>query len=103
MSFVSDFNRHLDTMLERLGEEAVYTPESGTPVTVRGIFDNAYVAIEGDSVQVAGTAPRFTCKSSDIPDIQTDDSISIYGKDYTVVEIQPDGTGVTSLLLEEKP
>lgn len=103
MGFVDNFNSHLDSMLEGLGEEAIYTPDGGSPVTIRGIFDSAYVAIEGESVQITGTSPRFTCKSSDIPNIQTGDALAIYSKNYSVVEVQPDGAGVTQILLEEQP
>ena len=60
------------------------------------IFDAAYV----DPLGIAGTEPRATCISADVSTATLGTAITIGGKAYTVRDKQPDGTGMTVLLLE---
>jgi len=64
--------------------------------TVNGIFDNGYVA----ELDVESTRPTFTCATADVSTVAHGDSITISGTAYTVRGIEPDGTGVTTLVLE---
>ena len=73
---------------------AVIATVAGLPVPV--IFDAAYA----DPFGVAGTEPRATCASADVSTLVQGSPITIGGKAYTVRDKQPDGTGVTVLLLE---
>jgi len=65
--------------------------------TVNGVFDNEYI----EDIEVSGTSPVFTCKTSDVNDVSQDDPVTIDGTGYHVVSIEPDGTGITKLVLEE--
>lgn len=66
-------------------------------VTVRGIFDDAYGESFGGLV--AGSGPMFRLPTS-VP--VTDGQTLIHGsKQYTVVGIEPDGTGLTVLRLQK--
>ncbi len=74
---------------------------------VTGIFDNAYTATDPGLYGMASTAPVFTLASAAVP-------ASVIGKTLTVGETtattdavnyqvaasEPDGTGITRLLLE---
>ena len=82
-------------------EVATYTPSGGTPVTVNGIFDLEYVDIDLGGIPIAGLKAVFTCATDDIPGGSEGDAISVRGVDYTIMVCQPDGTGVTKLILEE--
>lgn len=67
---------------------------------VTGIFDRDYMASLGG--QVSATGPAFGVKTSDVAarGIAFGTAITIGGTAYTVRDTQPDGTGVTLLLLE---
>lgn len=67
-------------------------------VSVSGIFENVF--IDADGLGVAGTAPMFTCQSADVPGVVKGDPAVMNAINYTVVGIEPDGTGVTRLQLE---
>lgn len=60
------------------------------------IFDAAYV----DPLGIAGAEPRATCISADVGAVTLGTPITINGSAYTVRDKQPDGTGMTVLLLE---
>ncbi len=80
---------------------ATYTPQVGVEKQILGIFDNEYLAVAGGMVDVSGENARFTCAFADISDVKFGDSLSIDSIDYKIVGIEPDGTGVTTLVLEE--
>lgn len=82
------------------GIEAAYLPLGSTddPVPVNGIFDKAYVDPLG---VVEGAAPVFTCAAASVPAVKHGDALTIDGTTYTVRGVEPDGTGVVLLRLEE--
>ena len=71
--------------------------------TVNGIFDNEYLeAIEGALVGVEASQPRFTCRTADVSSAAHGDTLAIAGVTYNVVGVEPDGTGMTTLELEDQ-
>lgn len=84
------------------------TDEHGVTATwgaasVPGIFDNEFTAIDGLGLPVAvdSAMPRFTCRTADVDGITGGDPVTINGTGYTVRSVQPDGTGMTVLVLSE--
>lgn len=77
---------------------AVSATLAGT--AVRGIFDNAYELGAVGMAGMATTAPVFTLATSDVPAGAAGASLVVNGISFTVAEHQPDGTGVSLLLLE---
>ncbi len=72
---------------------AVATYDGGA---VNGIFTD-------ESYEGGGQGgPMFVCQSSDIVGAVQGETITIGGKGYTIAGIQPDGTGVTELVLDEQ-
>lgn len=85
----------LDTFFETsdFAETALF---GSTPIV--GIFDNAY----GDAMGVAGSAPIFTCKSSDASGLNPGTStLTIRSSSYLVIGVEADGTGLTTVRLQE--
>ena len=71
--------------------------------TISGIFDNETVPVEtGGFVPVHEEQPRFTCRTSDVPNITETDELVIGSDVYTIRAWVHDGTGVTVLQLERK-
>ncbi|WP_299393276.1 head-tail joining protein [Pelagibius sp.] len=87
---------------EVFGVAATWSPAGGGgPITVNGIFDNEFASgLQEDDVAVETSQPRFTCASEDVPNIAQGDSLTVNATIYAVVGVQPDGTGITELLLE---
>ena len=56
------------------------------------------VEVEGE-VGVESNAPFAIVRTSDMPNIQQEDSLSISGSTYIVVDVQPDAEGITDLRL----
>lgn len=65
---------------------------------VAGLFSNEFITVDF----VESRKPVFTCKSADISDIAKNDVIETVGDGtlYKVVGIQPNGCGMTKLILE---
>jgi len=81
---------------------ATYTPSGGSPVTVNGIFDNEFFEADaGGMVGVAIQQPRFDCSASSVSGALEGDTIVINSVNYVIRVVQPDGTGITTLVLEE--
>lgn len=93
-----DLENFFDT--ETHGTSATVTI-NGTDSSINVIINKEYFAIAGESVDVDGTQPVVTCRSSDVTGVDTDDTITIDNVTYNIINIQPDGTGVTVLILQD--
>ena len=72
------------------------------PVPLRGIFTREYYRTLPDgSVAVEDASPAVSFPSADIPGVRQGDLISAQGEWFQVVERQPDGMGMTHLILHE--
>ncbi len=67
--------------------------------TIQGIFDNEFFESVDDSVGVETTAPKVIVKSSDVVGAVHGETMTINTIDYKIIGIQPDGTGITEILL----
>ena len=92
-----DLLNFLDTNTH--GKSATVTIH-GSSSTISVILNNEYFAIAGESVDIDGTQPVATCRTSDVANIDTSDSITIDSVNYNITNIQPDGTGITVLILQ---
>ena len=64
---------------------------------VRGIFDNGFVS----ALDIAGSAPSILLPSSSAASAAAGQTVVVGGASYTVTAIEPDGTGMTLLRLQE--
>jgi hypothetical protein len=91
---------------ERLGEDVVYTPGAGQPVTVRGIYDRGYLVVDGGGLGDAGvmtSKPAVSVMLADLPtDPKTDTAarITIGGQVFKVWKPEYDGKGRAVLVLQ---
>lgn len=90
MAFIEDFHEFLDT-----DDFAVTATVNG--LSVRGIFDAEYQ----DVFNVESSSPAFSCVADDVSTVSNGDLITINSVVYTIVEQQPDGTGMTVLRLHK--
>lgn len=70
-------------------------------VPVKAIFDNAYARGDVGSLGMASTQPALTLASSDVPSSPRGKTCVVGSVTYKVAEHEPDGTGVSVLLLEK--
>lgn len=89
---------------ELLGGLVTYTPGVGVPVEIRGVFDKAYIRVEGGQAGVSSSSPAVFLKVADLPSDATTDTaarITVSGTQYKIWEAKPDGLGGILLLLHE--
>lgn len=66
-------------------------------VSLVGVFDNDY----GDPLGlVAGARKVLTIQSADAPTVAVGTSVVVSGTTYSVAAIEPDGTGLSRLVLK---
>lgn len=88
--------------IDDFAEKAVYTVLSGSPVTIKGIFDNPQASRNAtDMLDITIPAPQFVCRTVDVPNAGDGDSITIRSVPYYVRVVLTDGTGVSTLILEK--
>lgn len=104
--------------IETAADRAVFMSAAGHGITVTwmpmaggnrsfdAIFDNAFVAVEGGSqAAVTSQAPVLYCRDDDLAGLVLEnavqgDRVDVAGVLYAVTDIQPDGTGMTTVILE---
>lgn len=102
MSVESDADRGVFVGKDEFGAIAIYTEAGGSPISVNGIFDNDYQLLSafGEVGGIGGSQPAFHLVSSVLPVASAiDDSLTVNATNYKIVEIMPDGTGMTVLKL----
>lgn len=78
---------------------AVWKDDTGkVKGNVQGQFRNEFV----DALTVESQTPTLQCRASDIDGIVHGHTMTIDSTVYTVYGVQPDGTGITMLVLEEQ-
>lgn len=68
-------------------------------VAVQGIFDRTYVEA-GGGMGMSSTVPAFTLPTIAVPANPVGKLLVVKGVTYVVVTPEPDGTGITLLILE---
>ena len=100
---------------QRLGLiDTWYDIDSGNSTNINIIIDQEYFNIEGGTVPVVGYQPRAIVKSSDVPYISQLDRLVVNAittnkgsvlkpeTTFLVRTVEPDNTGLVSLVLEEQ-
>jgi hypothetical protein len=102
MAVESAADRAIFLSANDFGQSATFT-HSTTTTTIYGIFDNEYVEVDlGGQVNFASVQPKFLVRTADVSTAVEDDTIVTGGVTYKIKVVQPDGTGMTTLILEKQ-
>ena len=97
----TDLSNFFDT--DDFAVEATYTVQGGSAATIKGVFDKDFIEVDaGGEVELASTDPRFFCKTSDVSSASNGDTIVIDSVTYKTRVVEPNGTGVTVMVLEKQ-
>lgn len=95
-------------MLETDADRLAYLEAFGVSVRIRGqellaIFDNDYLAVQAIDMGVQSSTPYLTCRSADVERVgpRKGDSVDGLAKAFVVERSEPDGTGMTRIVLAE--
>jgi hypothetical protein len=67
--------------------------------TVVAMFDNDFLAVDVDESEVESSEPTLLARTADVSSLAHGDTLTISAVNYTVRGIQPDGTGMTQIML----
>ena len=91
--------------VETAADRTAMLADYGTTVTkadastFTGIFDNDFLAVDVDESEVESSEPTLLARTADVPSLAHGDTLTISAVSYTVRGIQPDGTGMTQIML----
>ena len=91
MAFVEDFTAFFST-----SDFAVTATVGG--VSVVGIFDNGYAAALAGALE--SSAPTFVCATANVVSAVQGTAVTVNSTNYVITTVEPDGTGVSTLVLE---
>ncbi|MBV5299486.1 MAG: hypothetical protein JZU64_15500 [Rhodoferax sp.] len=74
------------------------TIDGGVPV--QGLFTDAYTSADIGPYGMASSAPTLTLASADTPDSPVGKAVTVNDTNYMVRATEPDGSGLTRLILE---
>ena len=91
----------VETAADRTAMLADYgtTVTKADATTFTGIFDNDFLAVDLDESEVESTEPTLLARTADVSGLAHGDTLTISAVSYTVRGIQPDGTGMTQIML----
>lgn len=104
MSVETDTER--TTMIADFGVSVTWSPGDTYPyrndstADIKGVFDNEFFELVGQDTRARSSQPMIVCKTSDVSAAAHNSMIEIATDKYKVVGVEPDGTGITLLLLE---
>lgn len=78
---------------------AVFHLANGSFRAVACYFDNAFLDANAGETKMDTTAPRIICPALSVYDIERDTIVSVAGREWSVVQVQPDGTGMAIVTL----
>lgn len=84
------------------GETVFWETQDGEFAELDGIFENAReVVLPGEGGGVSAMMPVLVVAESAVPESAAqDDDLEIRGRNYRVADIQPDGSGLSRIVLE---
>lgn len=97
MSFTALQTRVNATAIKRLGQSVFVDG-----VNVMGIFENASTYATHSQIGYERTAPTLTVETACVPSPAVGVEVSIGNDDYVVAAHEPDGSGLSRLLLERR-
>jgi hypothetical protein len=74
---------------------------AGVSQDIRGVFVDEYSTTQLFNGAVENASPSLTVRTSDVEGIGRGSSVIVDGLTYFVVEVRPDGAGVTTLILSK--
>lgn len=98
MTFKDDLTNDLDIFLD---DDEFAVDVILNSVTIQGIFDNEFISAVEDEIGVETTIPQGQFKTSDVSTAVHGDQMTINSIVYNIIGIQPDGTGMTLILLSQ--
>ena len=100
MTLAADLTGDLDVFFNS-NEFAVEASLKGAAIPIKVIFDDEYREIALSAGSVEGSVPQCLAKSSDVEDAVHGDTLKVGETTYKIIEVQPNGTGITTLMLSK--
>jgi len=103
MPVETDADRAVFLSADEFGDSATYAISGGGSSLFTGIFDIPHIEVAMWDASSSDRRPTFLCRTSDVPvgaaGGGAGDTLSVDGTTYKVVDLEPDGQGMTRIVL----
>ena len=101
MTWLETTDQVLGICEETFGEIVVYTPQGQDSISLNGIYDDLYEAVDPNSnTIITSDQPILGIRNSDLGVTpHQGDAVTVRGENFTVKEVQTDGQGGSKLFL----
>lgn len=89
-----------DIYLADFGKPVVLHTDAGD-VEIIGIYDAAFFDSSAGEIVLDTTQKRLVCKDADLCNLKREDQLTIGCQRFEVLQLQPDGTGFTTIMLTD--
>jgi len=98
------FVEPLDAFFQHFSDSATITLDGGAgeQINVDAFFYDPFVDSNPGLTQMDTTEPYLLCASAKLTGVRDDDRVSVCGKDYSIIKLEPDGTGLTRIPLRHE-
>ena len=100
MSVESDFDRLAFLNEDEFAVQVTLHPNSN-PRPASAIWDNGHWEIANGVSVISTTQPSLMMRSIDLVDVEQGDEVLVDGQIYEVADLQPDGTGMTQVMVHK--
>lgn len=101
MAFAEQFDPFFDDITH--GFAVVVSFSAANVGNVNAIWDDGYLEVPIGDAGVESVQPMIHCRTADVANVSESSAMSYGGTNYTVKNIQPDGTGTSTLHLRKAP
>ena len=80
---------------------AIYTVSGGSAKTITGLYMNEFEASALFGEDASNSKPVFICQTADVASATNNDTLKIGTTTFYIMDVHPDKTGVTTLILSQ--
>ena len=94
------YDRLNTTVRDKFGIDVTYTPDGGSPRTVKAVVERNYFAETG-GVGIQTESLVLQVVDDDVPELAAGDDFTVLTVAYVAVEVKPDFNGMTEVVLNK--
>ncbi len=103
MTLLDQMETDFDALINTgdFAQSVVYTPSGGPAKPIDAIFDDEFSGLNTQTGQMETSKPQVMVRDSDVAGVTKKATVTVGVIVYKVIGINPDGTGLTTLILSK--
>lgn len=98
---MTDFSKHMPSVIRHLGQDVTYTPLAGAPKIIRGLYYEDLRMSEGFATGIETKRLVIAVITADVVGCKHGDQFAVGAGSYVVTSIDPETSGITPMVLRK--